>query len=303
VCPKYVVVPIEEHGIGPSLGAHDGLRHQRSPSTAVHLSDHRSWLEELAELGYTDAWSGPKRTGRTRSRRWRWAAAWSLAASSAPHRPDFQTGARPCCAEAAGPGRRGPRSFVLGVGTSSDVIVDAGTASPFEAPYPGAPGHVASCGPPSRREGRRDLRHIPGAGLPAWPAPAVVPDPGRRPAAGMLAWPAGSDGAVIKWLDRSTSPKCGRGWAGQGDRGPHLRLPSEDRDLVLQVGRCMVAAYLNVPVSPPSRVVGARASARDMWAAWKAGDRKAALAAILSRWWMTSPVGVAGQVRSRSRRT
>jgi alkanesulfonate monooxygenase SsuD/methylene tetrahydromethanopterin reductase-like flavin-dependent oxidoreductase (luciferase family) len=57
--------------------------------------------------------------------------------------------------------------------------------------------------------------------------------------------------------------------------------PSEDAEAVRAAGKYAIAAYLNVPVYAAFHDwLGRGDVLADMWSAWKAGDRKAALAAI-----------------------
>ena len=57
--------------------------------------------------------------------------------------------------------------------------------------------------------------------------------------------------------------------------------PSENADVVRRVARFAIAAYMNVPVYAAFHEwLGRGELLRPMWDAWKAGDRKAALAAI-----------------------
>ncbi len=57
--------------------------------------------------------------------------------------------------------------------------------------------------------------------------------------------------------------------------------PSEDADTVRKLARRLIAAYLNVPVYAAFHEwLGRGPQLAGMWEAWKAGDRKAALAAI-----------------------
>ncbi|MEN9793257.1 MAG: hypothetical protein RL330_1335, partial [Actinomycetota bacterium] len=57
--------------------------------------------------------------------------------------------------------------------------------------------------------------------------------------------------------------------------------PSENSEVVRNAARFAIAAYLNVPVYAAFHAWLGRGDAlRGMWDAWKAGDRKAALAAI-----------------------
>jgi alkanesulfonate monooxygenase SsuD/methylene tetrahydromethanopterin reductase-like flavin-dependent oxidoreductase (luciferase family) len=57
--------------------------------------------------------------------------------------------------------------------------------------------------------------------------------------------------------------------------------PSENTEVVRAGARFAIAAYMNVPVYADfHRWMGRAALLQGMWDAWKAGDRKAALAAI-----------------------
>jgi alkanesulfonate monooxygenase SsuD/methylene tetrahydromethanopterin reductase-like flavin-dependent oxidoreductase (luciferase family) len=57
--------------------------------------------------------------------------------------------------------------------------------------------------------------------------------------------------------------------------------PSEQTEQVRAAGRFAIAAYLNVPVYAAFHEwLGRGPALQGMWDAWKAGDRKAALAAI-----------------------
>jgi alkanesulfonate monooxygenase SsuD/methylene tetrahydromethanopterin reductase-like flavin-dependent oxidoreductase (luciferase family) len=93
------------------------------------------------------------------------------------------------------------------------------------------------------------------------------------------------DGAIINWLsadDVKTVAPVVRAY------GEHKELvarifvaPSEDREAVYAGARMAIAAYLNVPVYAAFHEwLGRGDVLAPMWDAWKAGDRKAALAAI-----------------------
>ena len=57
--------------------------------------------------------------------------------------------------------------------------------------------------------------------------------------------------------------------------------PSENADVVRAAAKFAIAAYLNVPVYAAFHDwLGRGEALQPMWDAWKAGDRKAALAAI-----------------------
>ncbi len=90
------------------------------------------------------------------------------------------------------------------------------------------------------------------------------------------------DGAIINWLAASDVPTV------TAEVGPGKEVvarifvcPSEDVETVRAIGRRMVAAYLNVPVYAAFHEwLGRGPQLEGMWTAWKAGDRKGALAAI-----------------------
>jgi alkanesulfonate monooxygenase SsuD/methylene tetrahydromethanopterin reductase-like flavin-dependent oxidoreductase (luciferase family) len=91
-----------------------------------------------------------------------------------------------------------------------------------------------------------------------------------------------ADGAIINWLSASdvakVVPEVG---AGKEIVARIFVCPSEDTETVRMVGRRMIAAYLNVPVYAAFHEwLGRGSLLQEMWAAWKGGDRKAALAAI-----------------------
>ena len=96
-----------------------------------------------------------------------------------------------------------------------------------------------------------------------------------------------SDGAIINWLSATDVRKVAavvREAAGGEDREIVARIfvcPSENAEVVRAAGRFAIAAYLNVPVYAEfHRWLGRGDQLQGMWDAWKAGDRKAALAAI-----------------------
>jgi alkanesulfonate monooxygenase SsuD/methylene tetrahydromethanopterin reductase-like flavin-dependent oxidoreductase (luciferase family) len=90
------------------------------------------------------------------------------------------------------------------------------------------------------------------------------------------------DGAIINWLSaddvRTVVAEVG---PGREVVARIFVLPIEDVDQARQIGRRMITAYLNVPVYAAFHEwLGRGPELAGMWAAWKAGDRKAALEAI-----------------------
>ncbi len=98
-----------------------------------------------------------------------------------------------------------------------------------------------------------------------------------------------SEGAIINWLGaddvKTVVPEVRQGW-GDKPGSPEVvaRLfvcPNPDADAVRNAGRFLISSYLNVPVYAAFHEwLGRGGQLQGMWDAWKAGDRKAALAAI-----------------------
>lgn len=255
------------------------------PFDGIPLADHRAWLEELVELGYTDAWSS-EADGTDAFTPLALTAAWapSLRLGTAIV-PAFTRGPALVAQSAAALADAAPGRFVLGIGTSSDVIVERWNGIPFEEPYKRARDLVrflrlALTG--EKVDASFDTFQVRGFKLGR--PPAVVPPllvaalrPGMLRMAGREA-----DGAVINWLGAGDVPRV------VSEVGPGKEIvarifvyPSEDVDTVRAVARRMVAAYLNVPVYRAFHEwLGRGPLLEAMWAAWEAGDRKAALAAI-----------------------
>jgi alkanesulfonate monooxygenase SsuD/methylene tetrahydromethanopterin reductase-like flavin-dependent oxidoreductase (luciferase family) len=105
------------------------------PFENVPLADQREWVAELPDLGYTDVWSSEANgaDGFTPlSLAAAWAPALRLGTAIVPvytHGPALLAMQAATLAEAA-PGR-----FVLGIGSSSDVIVERWNGVPFTDPY------------------------------------------------------------------------------------------------------------------------------------------------------------------------
>ena len=99
-----------------------------------------------------------------------------------------------------------------------------------------------------------------------------------------------ADGAILNWLSardvQTVAPIVHEAAAKAGKPTPEIvaRLfvcPSTDTDTVRDQARYLIAAYLNVPVYAAfHQWLGRDELLRGMWDNWKAGDRKAALAAI-----------------------
>jgi probable F420-dependent oxidoreductase len=255
------------------------------PFDGVALADHHSWYDELAELGYTDLWSS-EAGGTDAFTPLAMAAAWtpSLRLGTAIV-PVYTRGPALLAMSAAAMAEAAPGRFVLGVGTSSNVIVERWNGIPFEEPYR------------RTRDVVRFLRHaLTGEkvdesydtftvrGFRLGRKPEVIPPiliAALRPGMLRLAGREG-DGTIINWLSADDVAKV------VPEVGPGKEIvarifvcPSTDTAAVRAAGRFAVAAYLNVPVYAAFHEwLGRGPILKPMWDAWQAGDRKAATAAI-----------------------
>jgi probable F420-dependent oxidoreductase len=180
--------------------------------------------------------------------------------------------------------------FVLGLGSSSDVIVERWNGVPFVEPYKKVRDMVrflrdAFSGEKVTKS--YDTFEIQGFRLgvhPEKPPPILV----AALREGMLRLAAReADGAIINWLGPDDVPQVmsviADAAAGE-EREVVARIfvcPSENIEAVRAGARYAIAAYMNVPVYAAFQEwIGRGELLTDMWAAWKAGDRKAALSAI-----------------------
>jgi probable F420-dependent oxidoreductase len=254
------------------------------------LHTHREQLHELADLGYTDIWSA-EADGGDGLTPLALAAAWEprlrLGTAILPaytRSPALMAQSAAALADAA-PGR-----FALGIGTSSNVIVERWNGVPFVEPYKKVRDMVrflrdAFAGEKITKA--YDTFEIQGFRLGVHPeqTPPILVAALRE---GMLRLAAReADGAIINWLGPDDVPKVTAviaDAAGGEQREIVARIfvcPSENAEVVRAGARYAIAAYMNVPVYAAFQDwIGRGEQLTDMWAAWKAGDRKAALAAI-----------------------
>jgi probable F420-dependent oxidoreductase len=254
------------------------------------LHSHREKLIELADLGYTDIWSaesdgGDGFTPLTLAAAWEPRLRLGTAIIPAYTRSPALFAQSVASLADAAPGR-----FAIGIGSSSNVIVEKWNGVPFVEPYQRV------------RDVVRFLRDSLGGekvsktydsftvdgfrlGVKLEQQPPILVA-GLR--AGMLRL-AGreADGAIINWLSPDDVPKVAgvvHEAAGGADREIVARIfccPSENAEAVRAGAKFAIAAYMNVPVyAAYQEWLGRGPLLQGMWDAWKAGDRKAALAAI-----------------------
>jgi probable F420-dependent oxidoreductase len=260
------------------------------PFDGVPLHAQREWIVELADLGYTDVWSSEANG----------ADAFTPLALASTWAPSLRLGTAIVPAFTRGPGliaqsvgtlaQAAPGRFVLGVGTSSNVIVEGWNGIAFDEPYRRTRDVVrflrAALGG-DKVSGEFDTFSVRGFKLgmvPEQPVPILVA--ALREGMLRLAGREG-DGAVINWLSADDVATVAPIVQDAGDGTPRevvariFVAPSDDADTVRGMGRFAIAAYLNVPVYAAFHEwLGRGDRLGEMWRLWKEGDRKAALAAI-----------------------
>lgn len=254
------------------------------------LHSHAEKLNELADMGYTDIWSA-EADGADAFTPLALAAAWEPRLRLGTAIVPAYTRSPACFVQSvasladAAPGR-----FAIGIGSSSNVIVERWNGVPFEEPYKKVRDIVRFM--KDALEGEKikksyDTFEINGFRLGIQPEhkPPVLVAALRE---GMLRL-AGreGDGAIINWLSADDVAKVVpivTDAAGGDEREIVARIfccPSENTEVVRAAAKFAIAAYLNVPVYAAfHQWLGRGEELQGMWDAWQAGDRKAALAEI-----------------------
>ncbi|QKV79539.1 LLM class F420-dependent oxidoreductase [Amycolatopsis sp. Hca4] len=251
------------------------------PLTGVPLTAHRELVEQLPDLGYTDAWTAE--TAGTDAftplvLASQWAPQLRLGTAIVPV---YTRGPGLLAMQAATVAELAPGRFVLGIGASSPVIVSSWNAAAFEEPFARS------------RDTLRFLRSaLTGEKVsekyetfavskfrlerPADPPPSIMLA-ALRP--GMLRLAAReADGAITNWLAASDVPKV------RSVVGPDVELaarifvcPTEDAEAARGLGRMLISSYLTVPVYAAFHEwLGRGEALAPMHEAWAAGDRQKA---------------------------
>jgi len=258
------------------------------PFDGIPLLDQRPIIESLPDLGYTDLWSAESNgmDGLTPL---------ALASVWAPQLrlgvaivPVYTRGPATLAMSAATMAAAAPGRFVLGIGTSSNVIVERWNSTPFDKPYQKVRDTLrflkASMGGEKVTEDYETFS-IKGFRMGFTPPePPTVLVAALRP--GMLKL-AGreADGAITNWLaPQDVTTVAAHLAEGGPDKELAARIfvaPTPDKETARAVGRFAIAAYLTVPVYRAFHEwLGRTELMQGMQDAWAAGDRKAALEAI-----------------------
>mgnify|MGYP003339902981 CR=1 FL=1 len=198
--------------------------------------------------------------------------------------PAYTRGAMTLASQVASLCSANPGHFAVGIGSSSNIIVERWNSIPFDKPYQRVRDTVRFLRSALTGE-KVDVEYetftVRGfrLGLPVEQQPPIL-IAALRPGMLRLAGTEG-DGAIINWLSADDVATVAPFVNGKEIVARLFVLPTEDRDLVNYVGRRAIAQYLNVPVYAAFHEwVGRGEALRDMWDAWKAGDRKRATASI-----------------------
>lgn len=254
------------------------------------LHSHKEKLVELADMGYTDIWSA-EADGADAFTPLALAAAWEPRLRLGTAIVPAYTRSPACFAQSvatladAAPGR-----FAIGIGSSSNVIVQKWNGIPFDEPYKKVRDVVRFLNDALSGEKvakSYDTFSVDGFKLGIRPEqkPAILVAALRE---GMLRLAAReADGAIINWLSPDDVTRVAQVVHDAAEGTPKeivariFVCPSENAEVVRAGARFAIAAYLNVPVYAAFHAwLGRSDELKGMWDAWKAGDRKAALAAI-----------------------
>jgi probable F420-dependent oxidoreductase len=257
------------------------------PFDGVPLAEQRSLFESLPDLGYTDVWSAES-NGADGFTPLALASVWapSLRLGNAII-PAYTRGPATLAMCAATMAAAAPGRFVLGVGSSSNVIVEKWNDIPFEEPYKKVRDTVRFLRAALTGEKVKetyDTFSVDGFRLglvPPEPPPILV----AALRSGMLRL-AGreADGAIVNWLaagDVTTvAPYVRESGADKEIAARIFVAPTTDADKARGVAKFAIAAYMTVPVYRAFHEWMGRTELQPMWDAWAAGDRKTAVEVI-----------------------
>jgi len=271
------------------------------PFDGIPLLEQRELVRELVDLGYTDLWSaesGGYDAFIPLAVAAQWAPELRLGTAIVPV---YTRGAHTLASTVASMCQAAPGRFALGLGTSSNVIVERWNGMVFDQPYQRVRDTIrflraALAGEKVTEEYETFAVNGFRLGITVPEQPPILVAALRQ---GMLRL-AGreGDGAIVNWLSaddvKTVAPHVRAGHeskqaagadAGSGG-GPEIAarifvLPSDDAGLVYAVGKRAIASYLTVPVYAAFHEwLGRGEQLADLWRLWKEGDRKAAAESI-----------------------
>ncbi|MFC4000942.1 LLM class F420-dependent oxidoreductase [Prauserella oleivorans] len=255
------------------------------PVTGVPLPAHRELVTRLPDLGYTDVWSA-EASGTDAFTPLalvsQWAPRLRLGTAIVPV---YTRGPGLIAMSAASLAECAPGRFVLGIGTSSPVIVENWNAGEFSEPYgrtrdtlrflrSALTGEKVSEEYPTFTVRGFRLERAP---EPAPPIMLAALRPGMLRLAGREA-----DGAITNWLAPADVPTVRAELGQEAELVARIFVcPTEDADAARALGRKLISSYLTVPVYRAFHEwLGRGELLAPMHEAWAAGERKKANAVI-----------------------
>lgn len=253
------------------------------------LGEQEPLFREIVELGYTDAWSA-EAMGHDAFTPLALAAVWApeLRLGTAIV-PTFTRGPALIAQQAATLAQVAPGRFLLGIGSSSNVIVHDWNAVPFVDPYKRTRDVLRFLR--TALTGEKVTEQYDTFSVKNFRLGVRVPEPvpilvaGLREGMLRLAGREG-DGAIINWLSADDVARVAHILDSVGGAGKEIvaRLfvcPNPDRETVLAQAKFAIAAYVNVPVYRAFHEWLGRGDALGgHWERWAAGDRKGSLEEI-----------------------
>ena len=249
------------------------------------LPEQREIVTSLAGLGYTDLWSAELNgtdafTPLVLASQWTDQLRFGTAIV-----PVYTRGPAALAMTAATLAELAPGRFMLGLGTSTPVVVQQWNDIPFEAPYARSRDvlrflRAALAG--EKVTEQYETFRVSGFRLERPPSvPPTLALAALRPQMVKLA-AAESDGVITNWLSPADVPKV------RAVAGPDTELiarifvcPTTDLDAARFIARRALTGYLTVPAYFAFHEwLGRRELIQPMMDLWNAGDRKAAGAAI-----------------------
>lgn len=258
------------------------------PLQGVPLGEQREYIEELVSLGYTDLWTA-EADGTDGFTPLTLASTWAPSARlGCAIFPAYTRGPALMAMSVASLSQAAPGRFVLGIGSSSNVIVERWNGIPFEKPYARVRDLTKFLR--SALAGEKVTEDYETFSVKGFRLGLKLPEPPKILIAalreGMLRL-AGrlGDGAILNWLSAEdvarVAPIVHAGGEGKEIAARIFVCPNPDKEQVRTMARFAVNAYLNVPVYRAYHEWLGRQELLDaMWSKWDGGDRKGAAAAI-----------------------
>jgi probable F420-dependent oxidoreductase len=255
------------------------------PLPGMALAEQREIVAGLPALGYTDAWSAEVNGSDAFTPlvlAAQWAGELRLGTAIVPI---YTRGPGLLAMSGATLAGLTPGRFVLGIGTSSPVVVQQWNAAELARPYQRARDMLrflrqALAGEKVTEE--YQTFRVSGFRLDSPPAvPPALALAALRPQMIRLA-ATQADAAITNWLAPGDVPKV-RAVAGPGCElvARIFVCPTPDAGVARAIGRRMIAAYMTVPAYAAFHAwLGRDEVMRPMQEAWAAGDRKGALEKI-----------------------